>query len=919
MTQPLWTTGSNLGTYNTGQQVSIRLIAVAYPPAASVTYTMGSGSLPPGLSLSSSGLITGVPTSSSNLNAIFNITATDNLGASTTKTFSISIVFSPVQPTWNTPAGSLGTYPAGIAVLNILSASAVSPATTVQYTLLSGSLPNGLTLSTAGVISGTPTLVATDITYTFTVRATDNLTNIRDRTFSLTISGAAIPSFNTPDGSLMSIQDSVWIDYPITYTNPDSTNPVAVELKEGSLPPGLEINAEGIIRGYAEPPVANITLPSVITSATGTTTDTNTITCLSTAGFQIGRPVVFGGTVFGNIQEGTTYYIKSIENSTSFTISVTQNGPTFLLATDIGFMTVTLAPVSVGQPTIRTYTFGLRLVSPLGSDTATYSITVINQNTPVNQGGPGNPPNTRKPTIYNTRPATYNITSDDLYYGYYILPPVAPTTPAFIGTIKSGDYFAFKIIGHDFDGNALRYSFSGLPLGLTGNTTTGWITGTPTLGTAGLSGYNFSVSVYKLNNPTITTDYFNFSLNISNEIDGTITWVTPTSLGTIFNGTISTLSVTAASDVTLSYRVTSGTLPPNLTLLSNGQITGLVADQPTDVLLETGDQTDFTFTIQAYSELYPIIQSEKTFTLTVLQEYSQPTDILYIKAAPSIEDRQLIASLLDNEELIPTASLYRPEDENFGKATSVIYEHAFGIYASSIDQYIAAVTRNHYWRNITLGELKTAVAKNDAGEVVYEVVYSEVIDNLINPQGVSVSEEIYWPRLIDLGLGPWYTSVTNVFTSYVSISGQQFYTSLTPGYARQLYPNSLYNMRQRVSQELGQEFDSRLLPLWMTSQQNNGSTLGYTQAWVIAYTKPGTADAIKANIEANWGHTLNEINFRIDRFSVDKSATYNYDNNFVPPAWTGLPSATPVPDPLDSKDFYVLFPRQTILPDETQY
>jgi len=60
------------------------------------------------------------------------------------------------------------------------------------------------------------------------------------------------------------------------------------------------------------------------------------------------------------------------------------------------------------------------------------------------------------------------------------------------------------------------------------------------------------------------------------------------------------------------------------------------------------------------------------------------------------------------------------------------------------------------------------------------------------------------------------------------------------------------------------------------------------------------------------------INFQIDRFSVDKSATYDYDNHTDPAAWTGLPSATPAPDPLDSKDFYVLFPRQTILPNETQ-
>jgi hypothetical protein len=126
-------------------------------------------------------------------------------------------------------------------------------------------------------------------------------------------------------------------------------------------------------------------------------------------------------------------------------------------------------------------------------------------------------------------------------------------------------------------------------------------------------------------------------------------------------------------------------------------------------------------------------------------------------------------------------------------------------------------------------------------------------------------------------------------------------------------------MRNRVGQVVGQEFDSRLLPLWMTSQQANGGTLGYTQVWVICYTKPGFANTIKNNINTNWPYTLNQINFRIDRFSVDKSETYNYNKKLNPPTWTGLPSATPVPDPIDSKDFYVLFPRQTILPDESQY
>jgi len=800
-----------------------------------------------------------------------------------------------------------------------LSASPVSPATSITYTLLSGTLPLGTTITSSGLISGTPTLVTIDTTTTFTIRATDNLSNIRDRTFSMTVSGTAIPEFTTPAGSILNTLDSVWIELPIEYSNPENTNQVVVELQEGILPPGLEINPAGVIRGYAYPPTVTVTLTEVETNATLTDGTSYLITCTSTTQFTVGRPVIFTSTVFGGIEEGETYYIRTIDSTTTFTIAATQNGDVFPLTSASGSMTVTLPAISFGQPTIRTYSFILRLSSNLGGDTVTYSITVVNQNTPVSQGGPGYTINSRIPTILNTRPRTFIITDNDPFSGYYILPPVSPTVNAFIGTIRSGEYFTFKIIGYDFDGSSLTYEYIDLPADLTGDTETGWITGTPTLNSIGLSTFNFSVNVYKTDNTSIGTTNFNFSYNLSNEITDTIIWSTPSDLGTIFNSTISTLNVIAIADTELSYRITSGALPPNLLLLDNGEITGIVANQPTDTLLEQNAETIFTVTIQAYSALYPVVQSTKTFTITVIQEYTQPTDTLYIKAAPSINDRNILNTLLASETLIPEAMVYRPNDIYFGKSTSIIYEHAYGIYSSEIDEYLAAVTQNHYWRNITLGEIKTAVAKNSLGEIIYEVVYSEVIDNLINPSGVSIQQEIYWPRQIDLSLGPWYTSITNIFTSYDTVLGQDYYTSLTPGYAQTLYPNSLFNMRNRVGQVVGQEFDSRLLPLWMTSQQANGGTLGYTQAWVICYTKPGFATTIKNNINNNWPYTLNQINFRIDRFSVDKSETYNYDKRLNPPAWTGLPSATPVPDPLDSKDFYVLFPRQTILPDETQY
>ena len=121
----------------------------------------------------------------------------------------------------------------------------------------------------------------------------------------------------------------------------------------------------------------------------------------------------------------------------------------------------------------------------------------------------------------------------------------------------------------------------------------------------------------------------------------------------------------------------------------------------------------------------------------------------------------------------------------------------------------------------------------------------------------------------------------------------------------------------------------------MTTQQENGSTLGFTPAWVIAYVRPGVttlngapasyAEYIQYQIQNNWKsaygtvNTLNQVNFKIDRFTVNKSMTYDYDNALVPPAWTALPSASPTPDPLDSQDFYVIFPQQNILPDETEY
>ena len=127
-----------------------------------------------------------------------------------------------------------------------LSASAVLPAVSITYQIISGSLPDGVTMTAAGYISGLPSLVTANTNYSFVVRATDNLQNIRDRTFSVTVSGVAPPEFTTPAGTIIEQWDSIWIEYPMQYSNPANAD-VLVRLIQGNLPPGLEINEFGLI------------------------------------------------------------------------------------------------------------------------------------------------------------------------------------------------------------------------------------------------------------------------------------------------------------------------------------------------------------------------------------------------------------------------------------------------------------------------------------------------------------------------------------------------------------------------------------------------------------------------------------------------------------------------------------------------
>lgn len=703
---------------------------------------------------------------------------------------------------------------------------------------------------------------------------------------------------NFPSGSTLSMQ--------FVALSSNTSSVVTYKLLSGNLPTGTKNNS------------VKISLPGIMTGVLETVTEQKTFTFTVRAFDQFGniRDRTFDLTItvprapsftlpssklFAVYDSTWVDYAVSYTNGTTdnpVTISCTSgNLPPGLYITSDGYIRGYANPPTTisGTPTTQSFVFTLFLESPLGNDSKQYTIEVVNQRILK-------PPHSRVPVISNSKPLMLDIATDQ-YYGSY-------TTNNIITTVNANEYFTFKVIGNDFDGDILQYNFGKLPPGLTGDSTTGWITGIVPMSNTGINDYSFSVTVSKLIRPNVISSMETFSLRVVHEIVEDITWVTPSDLGIINNNTISELSIKATSEKELLYTLAGGQLPANLFVKNSGAISGRVAYQPSDSLLPKGNESDYTFTVMAYAEQFPALRSYKTFKLTVKQQYTDPVENVYFKAAPSMQGRLALKSLLTDTTIIPDDYVYRQDDPFFGKSTSVKIVQAYGIKSSSLDTYIDAIQTNHYYRNVALGEIKTAIARNSSNEVEYEVVYAEVVDELVNPQGVSVPLEVTLDQVISLNLGPWTVNNGSIYTSFTD----EYFTSLSPGSIKKLNPASLVNMREVLVQHIEQNTDRALLPKWMTDQQEDGNTIGFIRCWVICYTLPGKSAIVKNNIESMWEYTMSDIDCSFDRYLIDKSSTYNWNTNLLIPAWSEIPSEVPINNNQDQHDLVVLFPRKTILP-----
>ena len=149
---------------------------------APLTWSIALGTLPAGITLSTTGLLSGTPTASGT--STFTVRATDGAGRSDDQVLSLT-----VNPLLGIVQTSLPTATRTSAYSTTL--TAIDASSPLTWVVTGGALPSGLMLSTGGVISGTPNATGS---FPVTIRVTDATTATATRAFTLTVAAEGTPA-----------------------------------------------------------------------------------------------------------------------------------------------------------------------------------------------------------------------------------------------------------------------------------------------------------------------------------------------------------------------------------------------------------------------------------------------------------------------------------------------------------------------------------------------------------------------------------------------------------------------------------------------------------------------------------------------------------------------------------------------------
>jgi hypothetical protein len=786
--------------------------------------------------------------------------------------------------TWNTPPGTLGTFDERTSIEIPLSATSSGA---VSYKVISGSLPVGLSIN-GNRIKGTPVEVRNTTQYKFVIRATSG-SAIADRTFALSLLGPDAPVWETPSGFLplgfndsYFILDDTFVDFQLEAFDSDvivgDVLRYYIPNNGGELPPGLTLSAEGKISGFVKSierlefnqATGNFDtarydqLPFDLGERSTTGYDTftydNTIFDFSEPvkpPRQISRYYSFTVNVTDGISEASRNFriylvdeeflradnaiIKSSDNVFRADNHYLRN-PLWITPPNLGkrrannYVTVYLDvynPITLNQNIVffldQENPDGTQSVIPLGLQLDSISGELV-----------GKIPYQPKITVdykFTIRAVSFTATTFSTQYT-----SVGSWNPDTIYSV--GDVVRWA--------DPALYNDSSIRLGI------------------GESLYiclaphrNRSPSNVTFWSEGATSTLRTFSLQVFGDIESGIEWITPSNLGTIKPNQTSEFSVEAKSYTysgTVNYILASGKLPPGLEFLNNGLIVGRVnqiGDQTRPGLTRFYDggpssnafgitfdggrttfDKEYVFTVKA-KDPSNFSEREKTFKIKVISEDIKEYTNIYFRALQTKENRDKWYDFITDSVVFNTNDLYRVGDPAFG-VQSVLQVLLFaGLENTEVINYVQAISRNHFKKQLRFGNVKSAQAKDPITQkVVYEVVYVDVVDEL-EKNRISISQTVNLPDYIK----------SKVLVSYDNITVDSNIPFVSDQDKQRVFPNSFKNMRNRLK-DVG-ERDRQFLPLWMrTIQEDSPIEISYTKALVLCYTKPGKARDIITKINA---------------------------------------------------------------------
>jgi hypothetical protein len=216
---------------------------------APYTFSVTTGVLPAGLTLTPAGLLAGTPTAAGTSNVT--IRGVDANGCAATLPYTIVIAAGPTPPAGCptitlTPATLPGGRVGAAYTQQITASGGAAPYT---FGVTAGVLPPGLLLTPAGLVAGTPTAVGTA---SVTIRGTDANGCFATVVYSIVIAAAPTPPAGCPTITLSpqtAPDGTVGVPYSLTIRGNGGTAPYTFGVTAGALPTGLTLTAAGVVSG----------------------------------------------------------------------------------------------------------------------------------------------------------------------------------------------------------------------------------------------------------------------------------------------------------------------------------------------------------------------------------------------------------------------------------------------------------------------------------------------------------------------------------------------------------------------------------------------------------------------------------------------------------------------------------------------